>query len=358
MKDNRYAVIMAGGVGSRFWPVSKQSFPKQFHDMLGIGRSLLQMTFDRLEKFIPHDNILILTNTDYVGLVQEQLPEIKLDQIVAEPAMRNTAPCILMAALKIQKMNPNGVMIVAPSDHYIKEDQIFQENVIDAFEFCEQHTEALMTLGIPPTSPNTGYGYIEHDPAGTGVIKVQQFREKPDLSTAEGFVKAGNFLWNAGIFIWNVGGVVSAFAKAQPQLHQLFAAGISIYNTSQEVDWLEENYQKAENISVDYAIMESSDDVYVIPARFSWNDLGTWGSLYNELATNDENVAIKADLLEVASTGNIVSSSTHKKVVLMGVNDMIIVEQEGILVILPKSQEQAIKELRNHAMEKYGKNIG
>jgi mannose-1-phosphate guanylyltransferase len=358
MKDNRYAVIMAGGVGSRFWPVSKQSFPKQFHDMLGIGKSLLQMTFDRLVQFIPEENILVLTNTDYVQLVQQQIPQIKIDQIVAEPAMRNTAPCILLAALKIRKMNPQGVMIVAPSDHYIKQEHLFQENVIAGFDFCEQSPNALMTLGIPPTSPNTGYGYIEHDPKGTGVIKVKQFREKPDSATAQEFVNAGNFLWNAGIFIWNVTGVVSAFAKAQPQLHHLFMSGFETYNNTYEVEWLAENYQKAENISVDYAIMESSDEVYVIPAKFSWNDLGTWGSLYNELADNEESVAINADLLEVESHGNIVSTSGDKKVVLMGVKDMIIVEKDGVLVILPKKEEQSIKELRNHAMVKFGKNIG
>jgi mannose-1-phosphate guanylyltransferase len=358
MKNNRYAVIMAGGVGSRFWPVSKQSFPKQFHDMLGIGRSLLQMTFDRLEYFIPTENILILTNTDYVSLVQEQLPKIERDQIVAEPAMRNTAPCILLAALKIQKLNPDAVMIVAPSDHFIKENDVFQKNVIDAFSFCEKNTHALMTLGIPPTSPNTGYGYIEHDRDGKGVIQVKQFREKPDLKTAEQFVAAGNFLWNAGIFIWSVDGVVSAFAKAQPQLSILFSTSIPVLNTDAEKEWLEENYKIAENISVDYAIMESSDQVYVIPAEFSWNDLGTWGSLYNELSTDHGNVAIKADVLEVESTGNIISTSRHKKVVLMGIKDLIIVEQDDILVILPKKNEQAIKELRNHAMKKYGNNIG
>lgn len=358
MKNNRYAVIMAGGVGSRFWPVSKQSFPKQFHDMLGIGSSLLQMTFDRLQKFIPQENIMILTNSDYVSLVQEQLPQITIDQIVAEPAMRNTAPCILLAALKVQKLNPDAIMIVAPSDHYIKEDHLFQKNVLDAFSFCEKNENALMTLGIPPTSANTGYGYIEHDRDGEGVIKVKQFREKPNLKTAEQFVEAGNFLWNAGIFIWSVEGVVSAFAKAQPQLSLLFSTGLPVYNTTAEEEWLDENYIKAENISVDYAIMESSDSVFVIPAEFSWNDLGTWGSLYNELAENDGNVAIKSDLLEIESSGNIVSTSSTKKVIVSGIHDLIIVEQDDVLVILPKKDEQSIKELRNHAMKKYGKNIG
>lgn len=358
MKEQRYAVIMAGGVGSRFWPVSKQSFPKQFHDMLGIGKSLMQMTYDRLVKIIPSSNILVLTNADYVDLVKDQLPQILDQNIVAEPAMRNTAPCILLAALKIKKNDPDAVMIVAPSDHYIQDEQLFQDNVLNAFDFCDANRDALMTLGIQPTSPNTGYGYIEYEQSPAAVNKVAQFREKPDLKTAQQFLKAGNYLWNAGIFIWSVAGVESAFAKARPQLHLLFSTGLPVYNGDQEQGWLEENYQKAENISVDYAIMESSDEVYVIAAKFSWNDLGTWGSLYNELSENEESVAINSDLLEVEGSGNIVSTSSEKKVVLKGVSDLIIVEQDDVLVILPKSQEQEIKELRNQAMEKYGKNIG
>ncbi|MGB5981486.1 MAG: mannose-1-phosphate guanylyltransferase [Nonlabens sp.] len=358
MKEHRYAVIMAGGVGSRFWPVSKQSFPKQFHDMLGIGKSLLQMTFDRLEKIIPAENILVLTNADYVELVKDQLPSILDQNIVAEPAMRNTAPCILLAALKIKKNDPDAVMIVAPSDHYIQNEQLFHENVLTAFDFCNSNRNALMTLGIRPTSPNTGYGYIEYEKSDEQVHKVSQFREKPDLQTAQEFLDAGNYLWNAGIFIWSVAGVESAFAKAQPQLHLLFSNGIPVYNGSEEQAWLEENYSKAENISVDYAIMESSDEVYVIAAKFLWNDLGTWGSLFNELSDNEQSVAINSKLLEIEGSGNMVSTSSVKKVILKGVSDLIIVEQDDVLVILPKSQEQEIKQLRNHAIDEYGTNIG
>lgn len=350
---------MAGGVGSRFWPVSKKAFPKQFHDMLGMGKSLLQMTFDRLKHQIPSQQILVLTNEDYVELVKEQLPEMDFNNIVAEPAMRNTAPCILLAALKIQKMNPDASMIVAPSDHYIAEEDIFNEDLAAAFKFCEDHPKALMTLGIQPTSPNTGYGYIEYNKEENQIKKVSQFREKPNLETAQEFIAAGNFLWNAGIFIWNVDGVVSAFAKAQPTLTSLFENGLSVFNTVQETGWLLENYPKAENISVDYAIMEKSDAVHVLPARFSWNDLGTWGSLYEKLDKNeDANAIINASVTSIHSTGNMVRTSAGKKVIIQGMEDYIIIDQDDVLMIIPKTAEQEIKEIRNIAMDKYGKEIG
>jgi mannose-1-phosphate guanylyltransferase len=359
MSNNKYAVIMAGGVGSRFWPVSKQSFPKQFHDMLGMGKSLLQMTFDRLQQQIPSRQILVLTNDAYVDLVKEQLPEMDFGNIVAEPVMRNTAPCILLAALKIQKMNPEASMIVAPSDHYIAEEDIFNEDLATAFQFCAAHPQALMTLGIQPTSPNTGYGYIEYDKEDNQIKKVSQFREKPDLKTAQEFIAAGNFVWNAGIFIWNVAGVVSAFAKAQPQLTSLFNNGLSAFNTPMETQWLEENYLKADNISVDYAIMEKSDAVFVLPARFSWNDLGTWGSLYDKLDKNEEaNAVINASVTAMNSQGNMVRTAPGKKVILQGMQDYIIIDQDDVLMIIPKTAEQEIKEIRNAAMDTYGKEIG
>ncbi|GAK77885.1 mannose-1-phosphate guanylyltransferase [Nonlabens ulvanivorans] len=358
--SNKYAVIMAGGVGSRFWPVSKQSFPKQFHDMLGLGKSLLQMTFTRLQAQIPANNILILTNEAYVDLVKEQLPEVLPENIVAEPAMRNTAPCILLAALKIQKMNPEASMIVAPSDHYIAEEDLFNEGLATTFAFCEQHPQALMTLGIQPTSPNTGYGYIEYNQETTAVKKVNQFREKPNLETAQQFLDAGNFLWNAGIFIWSVDAVVNAFAKAQPTMTQLFTNGMQVLNTEEEVSFLESEYPKAENISVDYAIMENSKEVYVLPARFSWNDLGTWGgSLYDKLDKNEEsNAIVNASVTAIESHGNMVRTAPGKKVILQGLEDYIVVDQDDVLMIIPKNAEQEIKEIRNTAMDKYGKEIG
>ena len=355
MNKNYFAIIMAGGVGSRFWPVSKETFPKQFHDMLGTGQTLLQKTACRLEGLIPKENILILTNERYCDLVLEQLPQIHKDQIIAEPDMRNTAPCILMAAMKIHKQNSEAVMVVAPSDHWIEDETAFISNLQNAFDFSE-HSDVLMTLGIQPTFANTGYGYIEYDKTSqTAQKKVLQFREKPDYDTAKGFLKKGNFLWNGGIFIWSTSSVLKAFETHQPKLYALFAAGQKDYNTETEAAFVLENYSKSENISVDYAIMEPSENVYVIPATFDWNDLGTWGSLYDKISDNPtENAVVNARLLAENSVGNMIKTDTNKIVVLDGLNDFIVVEEKEILLIFPKSKEQDIKQLRNRVKEKFG----
>lgn len=350
---------MAGGVGSRFWPVSRQSFPKQFHDMLGTGKSLLQTTFDRLKKQVPEDQILILTNTDYIELVKKQLPFIKPENIVAEPAMRNTAPCILLAALKIQKKNPDATMIVAPSDSFIENGDQFQKDLTTAFEFCKKYPEALMTMGVEPDSPNTGFGYIEYSQTDGAVKKVKQFREKPDLDTAKKYVAAGNFLWNSGTFIWSVDAVVSAFAKAELELYQLFKTGMEFYNEPSEQQFLEENYAKAKDISIDYAVMERSPDVYVLPVDFGWNDLGTWGSLYSRLAKDHQNNAVvNAQFTSRDTEGNMIRTAKAKKVIVQGLKDYIIVDDEDVLMIIPIEADQDIKEIRNNAMDKYGKSIG
>ena len=310
---NYYAILMAGGVGSRFWPVSTESFPKQFHDMLGTGDTLLQKTFQRLNKLIPTENIFILTNEKYNDLVLQQLPEVKQKQVVLEPAMRNTAPCILYASLKIQKLNPDAVMIVAPSDHWIEDETAFTQNVQQAFQFCEQN-DALMTLGIKPTFPNTGYGYIEcGNDSEENISEVIQFREKPDYDTAKQFLAQGNFLWNAGIFMWSASSVINAFKNNQPELFQHFNKGMELYNTDAEAKFIEENYANAENISVDYAIMESSKNVYVIPATFDWNDLGTWGSLYDKLDKDqNQNAVVNAKTLVEDASGNMIRTAKEK----------------------------------------------
>ncbi|WP_231862403.1 mannose-1-phosphate guanylyltransferase [Nonlabens marinus] len=357
--SDKYAVIMAGGVGSRFWPVSRQSFPKQFHDMLGVGQSLLQTTFDRLKKQVPTENILILTNTDYIDLVQQQLPEILAENIVAEPAMRNTAPCILLAALKVQKKNPEARMIVAPSDSFIENDNQFQKDLTTAFQFCEDHPEALMTMGVEPDSPNTGFGYIEFQESEGSVKKVKQFREKPDLATAKKYVAEGNFLWNSGTFIWSVDAVISAFAKAETELYQLFQNGMQFYNEAGEQQFLEENYAKAKDISIDYAVMERSPDVYVLPVDFGWNDVGTWGSLYSRLdKTKDQNAIVNAQVTSRDASRNMIRTAKGKKVIVQGLKDYIIVDEEDVLMIIPIEADQEIKEIRKDAMDTYGDAIG
>lgn len=356
---NYYAILMAGGVGSRFWPVSTESFPKQFHDMLGTGDTLLQKTFQRLNKLIPTENIFILTNEKYNDLVLQQLPEVKQKQVVLEPAMRNTAPCILYASLKIQKLNPDAVMIVAPSDHWIEDETAFTQNVQQAFQFCEQN-DALMTLGIKPTFPNTGYGYIECGNASEeNISEVIQFREKPDYNTAKQFLAQGNFLWNAGIFMWSASSVINAFKNNQPELFQHFNKGMDLYNTDAEAKFIEENYAKAENISVDYAIMESSKNVYVIPATFDWNDLGTWGSLYDKLDKDqNQNAVVNAKTLVEDASGNMIRTAKEKVVVVDGLNDYIIVDKDEVLLIFPKTKEQDIKKVLQNVKNTFGEHYG
>lgn len=350
---------MAGGVGSRFWPVSTQGFPKQFHDMLGTGDTLIQKTFSRLSHIIPKENIFILTNERYNDLVFDQLPDVTERQVVLEPAMRNTAPCILYAALKIQKENKDAVMIVAPSDHWIEDEVAFAHNVQQAFSFCSAN-DALMTLGIKPTFPNTGFGYIEFDKSNASSIKsVSQFREKPDYDTAKEFIAKGNFLWNAGIFIWSANSVISAFKNNRPELYQLFEQGIDVYNTEFEGDFISENYGKAENISVDYAIMEKSNNVYVLPATFDWNDLGTWGSLYDKLDKDlDKNAVVNAKSLTKNASGNLIRANKDKIVIIDGLNDYIIVDKDEVLLIFPKEKEQNIKKVLQKVKDKFGESYG
>jgi len=333
-------------VGSRFWPVSTTDLPKQFHDMLGSGETLIQKTFSRLSKLIPTENILILTNEKYNNLVLTQLPMVKQEQVLLEPAMRNTAPCILYASLKIQKMNPDAVMVVAPSDHWIEDETAFIDNLQQCFDYCH-HNNALMTLGIQPTFPNTGFGYIEFDKTDSNPIKkVNQFREKPNYETATSFLDSGNFLWNGGIFIWSVKSITEAFSAFQPQMNQLFLEGFETYNTSNEKEFINQKYALAEDISIDYAILEKAKNVFVLPATFDWNDLGTWGSLHEKLEKDEQNNAVvNAELISENASNNIIRTENKKLVIIDGLNDYIVVQQGDVLLIYPKDKEQDIKKV-------------
>ncbi|WP_405226836.1 mannose-1-phosphate guanylyltransferase [Dokdonia sp. Asnod1-B02] len=356
---NYYALLMAGGVGSRFWPVSTQAFPKQFHDMLGTGETLLQKTFNRLAKIVPEDQILILTNTDYNDLVKEQLPNIKQKNIVLEPAMRNTAPCILLSALKVEKENPDAVMVVAPSDAWIEDEDAFVENLQKAFDAAQQE-ETIVTLGIQPSFPNTGYGYINYDKSDNAFAKaVKRFTEKPDYPTAKEFVASGEYLWNAGMFIWSVKTVVNSFKSFLPDMYSLLNEGNVVYNLPEEQDFINEAYPKAENISIDFGVMEKHQNVKVVPATFDWNDLGTWGSLYDKMeGTSGNDAVVNARIIATNTSGNIIRTASNKVVVVDGLKDYIIVEKEDVLVIVPKSKEQDIKEIRNEVQSKFGNNLG
>jgi len=355
MNKNYYAVLMAGGVGSRFWPISTTDNPKQFHDMLGTGKTLIQKTFDRLNAFVPKENILILTNERYNDLVLEQLPKVKQEQVVLEPAMRNTAPCILYAALKIQKMNEDAVMIVAPSDHWIEDEAAFAKDVTASFEKCKQEG-VLCTLGIKPSFPNTGFGYIEYNKEDIAQIKkVNQFREKPDYKTAKEFLVQGNFLWNAGIFMWSVKTIVNAFKNYQQAQFELFNKGFSVLNTENEKGFIAENYPKADNISIDYAILENSKSIYVKEAAFDWNDLGTWGSLYDKLNKDKEdNAVVNAKVLSQDANGNMIRSKAGKVIVVDGLKNYIIVDKDEVLLIYPKSKEQNIKQVLTKVKDTFG----
>lgn len=357
--NNYYAVLMAGGIGSRFWPVSTSSYPKQFHDMLGAGVTLLQKTFSRLNKFIPTENILILTNERYNELVLNQLPMISTDQVILEPAMRNTAPCILYAALKIKKMNPEGLMIVAPSDHWIEDEKAFELNVKSCFDKCEEE-EVICTLGIKPTFPNTGFGYIEYEQitrqeVNSGLFAVKQFREKPNYETAKSFLEQGNFLWNAGIFIWSVRTILAAFKEFQSEQFNLFNSGFDLLNSPEEKDFIDKNYPKADNISIDYAILEKARSIFVLPATFDWNDLGTWGSLYHKLEKDKNgNAIVNGDVLTEDAEGNMIRLPKDKIAVIDGLKDYIIVDKEEVLMICPKSKEQSIKSVLAEVKKRFG----
>jgi len=352
MNKNYYAVIMAGGVGSRFWPVSTPENPKQFHDMLGTGRSLIQNTYDRLVKIVPFENILIATNEKYKDLVLEHLPKLSNNQLLLEPAMRNTAPCILYSALKIKDLNEDAIMIVAPSDHFIEDEDEFVRNVETSFKACGGK-DILMTLGIKPSGPNTGYGYIQFEKSNTEIKKVKNFTEKPDIETAKLFIEQGDYLWNAGIFIWNVKSILNSFEKNQKEMCSIFDKGNKLWNTDKEVEFINENYPKAENISIDYGIMEGANNVYVLPVEFGWNDLGTWGSLFEKLEKDkDNNAIVNAKTLCIDAKENIIRTQKNKKVIVQGLSDYIIVETDSTILIYPKSQEQNIKQIASEVKNK------
>lgn len=348
MASNIYTIIMAGGIGSRFWPQSRIAKPKQFIDILGTGQSLMQMTWARAMRFSAQDQILILTNELYKDLVAEHLPDMRPENILTEPSRNNTAPCIAYAAFKLYQQDPEAVMVILPSDHLILKEAVYFQKIQTAIDYVEQQ-EALLTLGIQPTRPDTGYGYIQYDNkhAATEVLPVISFKEKPDQETAAAYLDSGQFLWNAGIFIWKAKTVIEAFKQLTPELYQLFAAGNKHYNTSTETTFIRQEYAKSPNISIDYAIMEKASNVFTVPADIGWSDLGTWASLW-EVKEKDagQNVVTRTQEVILSNTENcIVAGSEDKLTVIDGLHDFIIVDQKDVLLIYPKGKEQAIKQV-------------
>jgi len=348
MNKNNYAVIMAGGIGSRFWPMSKPACPKQFLDILGTGETLIQQTFRRLERVCPKENILIVTNIDYKGLCLEQLPNIIEENILCEPAMRNTAPCIAYAAFKIQSLNENANMIIAASDHVILKEDEFQKVVVDCLNIVSDY-DILLTLGITPSRPDTGYGYIQFTDQELDnlekIRKVKTFTEKPNKELAVKFLDSGDFLWNSGMFIWSAKSITLAYRKQLRDMYDIFEEGKNFYNTMEEKEFINRVFPGCKNISVDYGIMEKSENVYVYPANFGWSDLGTWGSLYENLTyDNNRNAVQGSKVMLYDSTDNIVKFPKDKTVVLQGMNGYIVVEDGDVLLICKKEEEQRIKE--------------
>ncbi len=342
---------MAGGIGSRFWPMSRTSLPKQFHDILGTGSTLIQQTFDRFTQICPPENIFVVTSDIYKSLVMEQLDEIKEENILLEPSRRNTAPCIAYANHRINQENPDAVIIVAPSDHLVLKEAAFNATVDSAIQQARTSGN-LVTLGIKPSRPDTGYGYIQFEEDSTSeienVMKVKTFTEKPDLELAREFIKSGDFYWNSGIFIWTVDSIMTAFDKFLPEINDLFEEIAPTFKTPKEKKSISEVYAVCESISIDYGILEKAKNVNVVLSDFGWSDLGTWGSLYSQIDKDSENNAIVGDnVLLNNSSGNMVSVPDDKLVVLHGLDDFILIDTNDVLLLCPKEDEQKIKQIVN-----------
>ncbi len=339
-KAHTYALIMAGGIGSRFWPYSTAANPKQFHDFLGTGKSLIRHTFDRLNRFIPTEQILVVTNKMYVDQVQEHLPSIPSKNIIGEPDRSNTAPCIYLSSLFVREMDPEAQVIVAPADHLILDEVGFQMSIETALARAKSD-QALVTLGIEPNRPDTGYGYIAYEQDSDSPSKsVISFTEKPDRSTAEKFLEAGNYLWNSGIFIWNNNDLLHGIEKHAPEISGALA-GVNL----QEDDEVSVAYSSCPNISIDYALMEKSEKVFVVPSDFSWSDLGTWGSVYDKLTKDEHENASPSDTLFQNTSGSLVVDSEGKKIVLESVENLILINTPAAILVCHRDAEQNIKQI-------------
>lgn len=343
---------MAGGVGTRFWPMSTAKHPKQFLDILGTGHTLLQQTYDRLIKVCPNENIYIVTSQAYSKLVQTQLPDLPVKNILCEPARKNTAPCVAYASYKIHKLNPKAITIVAPSDHLIKKEDTFVKAINSCFEKAAKE-DSLITLGIKPTRPDTGYGYIQfidgpNNETDKRIYRVKTFTEKPDHEMAKFFMDSGDFLWNSGIFVWKTASILSAMETHDPELANVFKEGWDVYNTAKEQDFVNKAYKICKNISIDYSVMEKAENVFVRSSIIGWSDLGTWGSLYTHLKKDKHrNATVGKNVMLYDSKNCIVQVPNDKLIVLQGLEDYIVVESEGVLMICKKQDEQMIRNFVN-----------
>lgn len=350
---------MAGGIGSRFWPMSRTAHPKQFMDILGTGQTLLQQTYNRFLRLCPKENIYIVTNDSYVHLVKEQISGIADSAILSEPTRKNTAPCVAYACYKIGQLNPDAITVIAPSDHLITKEDTFVKAIKSCFKKAAEE-DCLVTLGIRPSRPDTGYGYIqfvesEINETDSRIKKVKTFTEKPDLEMAKFFLQSGDFLWNSGIFVWSIKSVIKAFEMYSPEIALLFKEGSNFYNTPQEADFIANVYTRCKNISIDYAIMEKAENVYVRASVIGWSDLGTWGSLYDHIKCDeDKNAIVGKNVIGYNTKNCIVNVPKDKLVILQGLDGYIVVESDGILLICKKEDEQQIKTFVNDVKIKKG----
>ncbi len=346
--NNTHLVILAGGGGTRLWPLSTEGLPKQFLDILGCGKSLLQQTAERFEGLVPPENIWVATSAEYKDMIKEHLPQVPEKNILVEPCRRNTAPCICYVSWKIKKRNPRANVIITPSDHAIKDEKAFREAVKDCMEFSSE-TDSIVTLGIKPTHPETGYGYIKADLSYSSsrkknIFRVDAFKEKPTKEIAEDYIKQHNYLWNSGIFIWNVSTIVNAFRVYSPDISHIFEDIYSYYDLPQEQDMINQVFPQCENISVDYAIMEKAEEIFVYPAEFGWSDLGTWNSLRQHSNPDKYGNAIIGQNVDIHESHNsIIHTTGLKKVVIQGIEDCIIAEKDGTLLICKISDEERIR---------------
>lgn len=345
--NSTYLVVMAGGIGSRFWPFSRTNHPKQFHDVLGTGRSMLQVTVDRFAGLCPPENVFVVTNRDYAALVQEHLPQLPADQILGEPIGRNTAPCIAYASYRIARRDPQATIIVTPADHAVSNEEEFRRVMALAVDAARHH-DVLVTLGIHPSRPDTGYGYIQYmddqSLAGGQLHKVKTFTEKPNLELAKMFVDSGDFLWNSGLFVWRAESILHAFRQYLGDIAEVFEDGAAALGTPREEAFISEAYSRCPNISIDYGVMEKADNVYVLPADFGWSDVGTWDSLHR-IGQQDENGnMVNGDVLLYDTTGCVIKTPSERLVVVQGLEDYIIAEYDNVLLICKRSEEQRVKE--------------
>ena len=357
MNPHRYCVIMCGGVGSRFWPFSRNDRPKQFLDFFGTGKSLLQLTVERISPIVGPENVILVTNRQYAGIIREQLPNVKESNILLEPARRNTAPCICWAAHHIHALDPQASIVTLPSDHLVLKENAFIEAISKGLDFVESG-DRLLTLGIQPSNPNTGYGYIQQGPATQdwpGIRKVKSFTEKPDLEMAKMFLASGEFFWNSGIFLWTADSILKAFTRLAPEIAQVFESPEPVYGTASEPDFIDRVFPSAPNISIDYAIMEKADNAYVETVDLGWSDLGTWNALYESSPRNaDGNVTQNCKVLADDCSGTMFAVGGDKIIVAAGLKDYIVADNGNALLICPRADEQKIRQIVNEIKTTFG----